>query len=113
MNAGITVRRSTSSAIGIVSDLIHLLLLFFFVFFELTSGLASKTKVSQVQLLFPCSIFSVSLSFHLRSDLWQIGRHFTNARDESNKAHCCDGYQQHVTFIGCIRISTPNTTPVH
>ncbi len=65
MNAGITVRRSTSSAIGIVSDLIHLLLLFFFVFFELTSGLPSKPKVSQVQLLFPCSIFSVSLSFHL------------------------------------------------
>lgn len=63
MNAGITVRRSTSSAIGIVSDLICLL--FFFVFFELTSGLPSKTKVSQVQLLFPCSIFSVSLRFHL------------------------------------------------
>ncbi|CAM6046687.1 unnamed protein product [Sphagnum compactum] len=59
MNAGITVRKSTSSAVGI------------------------------------------------------IGRHLTNARDENNKAQCCDGDQQHVACIGCIHISTPNTTPVH
>jgi hypothetical protein len=69
-------------------------------------GIASSAAISLLH-------FFCQFELPSQSDLWQIGRHFPNARDENNKAKCCDGYQQHVAFIGCIHISTPNTTPVH